>query len=86
MNFSAVTDIDQRAACEFVQDVIAAVTDALTPTKDETRLPPSRRQLAGELGIGHDTLTDILKGRQWPRTDRLLRLANHVGVTVGVLD
>lgn len=86
MSFSDLPDIDQRAACEFVQDVVAAVTEALTPTEDPAHLTPSRRQLARELGIGNDTLTDILKGRQWPRADRLVRLANHAGITVGVLD
>jgi transcriptional regulator with XRE-family HTH domain len=46
---------------------------------------PSRRELAQRAGITHDTLNDILLGRRWPRTDRLVRIAAAAGVTIGVV-
>jgi hypothetical protein len=37
------------------------------------------------VGGGRDTLLDILKGRRWPRTDRLVCIAHRTGVTIGTL-
>ena len=86
MDFSEVEDAGQRAACEFVQDVAAAVIAILTPSNQPGRgAPPSRRQFATNVGVGRDTLIDILKGRHWPRTDRLVRIAYRAGVTIGTL-
>lgn len=84
MSFTGVEDRELRAACEFVQDVVAAVLEQITPTSDLSHVP-SRRRLAAELQMDPGTIFDILRGRQWPRTDRLVRLATHVGVTVGVV-
>ncbi|HEY8822750.1 MAG TPA: helix-turn-helix transcriptional regulator [Dermatophilaceae bacterium] len=86
MDFSGVEDDGQRAACEFVQDVAVAVIAVLTPSGEPGRgSPPSRRQFATSVGVGRDTLIDILKGRRWPRTDRLVRIAHRAGVTIGTL-
>ena len=86
MDFSEVEDAGQRAACEFVQDVAVAVIAVLTPHDEPGRAaPPSRRQFATNVGVGRDTLMDVLKGRCWPRTDRLVRIAHHAGVTIGKL-
>jgi len=86
MDFSALEDVAQRAACEFVQDVAVAVIAVLTPSDKPGRpAPPSRRQFAANVGVGRDTLIDILKGRRWPRTDRLVRIAHRAGITIGTL-
>lgn len=86
MDFSEVDDVALRAACEFVQDVAAEVIQALTPSNEPGRAaPPSRRQFAANIGIGPDTLIDILKGRRWPRTDRLVTIAHRAGITIGTL-
>jgi transcriptional regulator with XRE-family HTH domain len=86
MDFSEVEDVGQRAACEFVQDVAVAVIAVLTPSNEPGRgSPPSRRQFATNVGVGRDTLIDVLKGRRWPRADRLVRIAHRAGVTIGTL-
>jgi hypothetical protein len=64
MDFTVVADEGERAACEFVQEVAVAVIAVLTPSGDAGRgAPPSRRQFAASVGVGRDTLIDILKGR-----------------------
>lgn len=79
-------DNDLRAACEFVQYVAMAVIDVLTPSDQPgAEAPPSRRQFAANVGVGRDTLIEILQGRRWPRTDRLVRIAHRAGVTIGSL-
>jgi hypothetical protein len=86
MDFSGVEDAGQRAACEFVQDVAVAVIAVLTPSGEPGRgTPQSRRQFAASIGVGRDTVIDILKGRRWPRTDRLVRIAHRADVTIGTL-
>lgn len=84
MSFSNVKDVELRAACEFVQEVVAAVLEQITPTADEDEVL-SRRRMAADLHMDPGTVFDILRGRQWPRTDRLVRMAARVNVTVGVL-
>jgi hypothetical protein len=86
MDFRGLEDGLQRAACEFLQEIVLALEDHLAPRDQVQRHEaPSRRELAARAEIGHDSLNDILLGRVWPRSDRLARLAAAAGVTVGVL-
>lgn len=84
MSFSTVQDVELRAACEFVQEVVAAVIEQITPTAAADEVL-SRRRMAADLHMDPRTVSDILRGLQWPRTDRLVRMAARVNVTVGVV-
>jgi hypothetical protein len=86
MTFKALDDPAQRAAAEFVQEVVREVESRLVPRREVQRTPGlNRRELARRAGIGEDSLVEVLHGRVWPRSDRLIRIAQAAGVTVGVL-
>jgi hypothetical protein len=86
MTFADLDSALDRAAAEFLQDVVVAIEATLAPRDQVQRhLAPSRRELAQRAGVTHSTLNDILLGRRWPRADRLLRIATAAGVTIGVL-
>lgn len=83
-DFSDVTDTALRETCELMADIAEQVTRYLTPSQDRPN-PPSRREYATRVGVGHDTLIDVLKGRQFPRIDRLVAIGREAGVHLGVL-
>ena len=86
MSFTHLRDPAERAACEFLQEVVNAISEHLAPVAEvQSSTAPSRRELARKVGIGHDSVNDILLGRVWPRSDRLVRMAQAAGISVGVL-
>jgi transcriptional regulator with XRE-family HTH domain len=46
---------------------------------------PSLEELQGTLGISMSSLSGYEKGKTWPPIPKLLRLADHYGLTVGEL-
>src|SRR3954447_21738419 len=65
----------ERAACEFVQEVVRELEARLSPRDQVQRHHlPSRRELARRANVDPDTLNDLLLGQTWPRLDRLVRI------------
>lgn len=84
--FAHLRDPAERVACEFLQEVVNAISEHVAPVAEvQSSTAPSRRELARKVGIGNDSVNDILLGRVWPRSDRFVRMAQAAGVSIGVL-